>query len=289
MAKKKLFLHTCCAPCTAYVFEQLNENFDVTVFFFNPNIMPAAEYSKRLNEIIRFSKEKGFKLIIEEESPKSWVSAVKEYRFSGEKSERCWICYRYRLDKTFQTGKKLGFDIIATTLSISPHKIAPEINRTGKELSSQYNIDFFEADFKKNDGFKKASLLSEEYGFYRQNYCGCIYSKLERDRESGWSKKAAAERKKSMAIEDESKFPETGDEIDLHHFHPSDTQKIVEFYLQKSIENKLKKVRIIHGKGKSKKKKELYDILRNHPSVISFNDDSWNWGATVVHLKTEKS
>ncbi|MFA5519513.1 MAG: epoxyqueuosine reductase QueH, partial [Spirochaetota bacterium] len=104
----------------AYIFDLLNENFDVTVFFFNPNIMPKEEYSKRLNEIVRFSKEKGFELIIEEESPKLWVTAVKNFRYKGEKSERCWICYSYRLEKTFQVGKKLGFDIIATTLSISP-------------------------------------------------------------------------------------------------------------------------------------------------------------------------
>lgn len=271
----------------AYVLELLNKNFDVTVFFFNPNIMPAEEYLKRLNEIVQFSKEKGFELIIKEEPPKAWVSAVKEFRFAGEKSERCWICYRYRLERTFQAGKKLGFDIIATTLSISPHKIAHEINKAGKELSSQYNIDFFEADFKKDDGFKNTSLLSKEYGFYRQNYCGCIYSKLERDRETGWSKKVAAEKKATIPIEEESSFPETGDEIDLHHFHPSDTKKVVEFYLQKSIENKLKKVRIVHGKGKSKKKKEIYAILKSHPHVISFNDDSWNWGATIVHLKEE--
>ncbi len=274
----------------AYIFDLLIENFDVTVFFFNPNIMPKEEYLKRLNEIVRFSKKKGFELIIEEESPKLWVKAVTNFRYKGEKSERCWTCYSYRLEKTFQVGKKLGFDIIATTLSISPHKIASEINKAGKKLSSQYNMDFFEADFKKNDGFKKSSLLSQKYGFYRQNYCGCIYSKLERDKETGWSKKVSAENKIENSInEEESTFPETGDEIDLHHFHPSDTKKVVEFYLQKSKENKLKKVRIIHGKGKSKKKKEVYDILKNHPNVISFNDDSWNWGATVVHLESENS
>ena len=269
----------------AYVYDKLSEEFDVTVFFFNPNIMPAREYSKRLEEIVRFSKEKGFELFIEEEHPKSWVTAVREFRFSGEKSERCWICYRYRLERTFQAGAKLGFEIICTTLSISPHKIADKINEAGSDLSSIYHIDFLKADFKKNDGFKKSALLSEKYGFYRQNYCGCIYSKLERDRESAWSKKASAERNKLHSEEDEIPFPETGDELDLHHFHAADTEKVVKFYLKKSIEKKLKKVRIIHGKGKSKKKKDLYDILKNHPSVISFNDDSWNWGATVVHLE----
>jgi predicted adenine nucleotide alpha hydrolase (AANH) superfamily ATPase len=269
----------------AYVYEKLSEEFDVTVFFFNPNIMPGEEYTKRLNEIIRFSKDKGFKLIIEEEFPGNWVSAVKKFRFNGEKSERCWICYRYRLEKTFHEGKRLGFDIIATTLSISPHKTASKINEAGRDLSLKYDIDFLEADFKKNDGFKKSALLSEQYGFYRQNYCGCIYSKLERDKNSPWSKKAADEKNKSINDEDELPFPETGDEIDLHHFHPADTKKVVEFYLDKSIKKNLGKVRIIHGKGKSKKKKDLYDILKNHPSVISFNDDSWNWGTTLVHLE----
>lgn len=269
----------------AHVYEILSREFDVSVFFFNPNIMPYSEYSKRLDEITRFSREKGFELIVKEEHPRAWVSAVKEFRFRGEKSERCWICYRYRLEKSFLEGKKLGFDIIATTLSISPHKVAAEINRSGKILAMDYNIDFLEADFKKNNGFKKSSDLSRYYGFYRQNYCGCIYSKLERDKNSAWSKKAAAELKSFTSDRDAAPFPETGDEIDLHHFHPADTKKVVEHYLDKSVEKKFSKVRIIHGKGKSVKKKEIYKILEEHPRVISFSDDSWNWGATVIHLK----
>ncbi len=268
----------------SFVLELLEKEFQVTVYFFNPNIMPHDEYSKRLEEIQEFSRIKGFHLIIEDGDTKSWVSAVKDYKYYGEKSERCRICYRYRLEKTFEAAKTGGFDIAATTLSISPHKSAAVINEEGKALSLKYGIDFFEADFKKNEGFKKSAELSKEYGFYRQNYCGCIYSKLERVKDSPWSKKISDEREKRETAELADSFPDTGDEIDLHHFHPADTKKVVEFYLAIAIEKRYSKVRIIHGKGKSKKKKEVHDILRTHPGVASFNDDSWNWGSTVVHL-----
>ncbi len=268
----------------SYVLELLEKEFQVTVYFFNPNIMPLKEYSKRLEEIQEFSRIKGFHLIIEDGDARSWVEAVKDYKYYGEKSERCRICYNYRLEKTFETAKNSGFDIAATTLSISPHKSAPVINELGKALSLKYGIEFFEADFKKNDGFKKSAELSKEYGFYRQNYCGCIYSKLERIKDSPWSKKISEEREKRESAEYDDSFPDTGDEIDLHHFHPADTKKVVEFYLARALEKRYSNVRIIHGKGKSRKKKEVHDILRTHPGVVSFNDDSWNWGSTIVHL-----
>ena len=268
----------------SYVLELLEKEFQVTVYFFNPNIMPLKEYSKRLEEIQEFSRIKGFHLIIEDGDARSWVEAVKDYKYYGEKSERCRICYNYRLEKTFETAKAGKFDIVATTLSISPHKSAPVINELGKALSLKYGIEFFEADFKKNDGFKKSAELSKEYGFYRQNYCGCIYSKLERIKDSPWSKKISEEREKRESAEYDDSFPDTGDEIDLHHFHPADTKKVVEFYLARALEKRYSNVRIIHGKGKSRKKKEVHDILRTHPGVVSFNDDSWNWGSTIVHL-----
>ena len=246
--------------------------------------MPLDEYNKRLEEIKEFSRKKGFHLIVEDGDAKSWVKTVKDYKYYGEKSERCRICYSYRLEKTFEAAKNSGFDITATTLSISPHKSAAVINEAGKALSLKYGIVFFEADFKKNEGFKKSSELSKEQGFYRQNYCGCIYSKLERIKDSQWSKKVSDEREKRESAEYADSFPDTGDEIDLHHFHPADTKKVVEFYLSKAIEKKYREVRIIHGKGKSIKKREVHDILRTHPGVASFKDDSWNWGSTVVHL-----
>ena len=114
---------------------------------------------------------------------------VKAYRFSGEKSERCRICYEIRLRKSFEFAIANNIGIVTTTLSISPHKDAGVINAIGKKLCSEFGIEFFEADFKKNDGFKKSLQLSKAYGFYRQNYCGCIYSKLERDKSSLWYKK----------------------------------------------------------------------------------------------------
>jgi len=246
--------------------------------------MPLEEYNKRLAEIKEFSRIKGFHLIIEDGDTKSWVEAVKDYKYYGEKSERCGICYSYRLEKAFEKADTCGFDIVATTLSISPHKSAAVINKEGAALSLKYGIDFFEADFKKNEGFKKSSELSNERGFYRQNYCGCVYSKLERVKDSPWYRKAAAETGKMRSSAFEGSFPDSGDEIDLHHFNPADTKKVLEFYLSRAIEKNYREVRIIHGKGKSINKKEFHDMLRTHPGVASFKDDSWNRGSTLVNL-----
>ena len=114
---------------------------------------------------------------------------VKQYRFFGERSRRCWECYRMRLEESFKKAGELGIASVTTSLSISPHKDAAMINRIGKELEGQYGVRFIEGDFKKGDGYRKSAALSRIYGFYRQNYCGCIYSKLERDRDSAWSRK----------------------------------------------------------------------------------------------------
>lgn len=184
MSEKKLLLHTCCAPCFSYVYELLKPTYNVISFFYNPNIAPLNEYNKRYNELKNFCDEKRIELYSAEHEARRWTSLVKEHRFLGERSERCRICYEIRLKKTFEIAKKNKINAVATTLSISPHKDAIMINKIGKELSMDFGIEFLEADFKKNDGFKKSLELSKAYGFYRQNYCGCIYSKMERDKNS---------------------------------------------------------------------------------------------------------
>jgi len=271
----------------SYVYEVLSAEFDVTAYFYNPNIMPAEEYVVRLNELTSYSRQRGFPLIIEEPDTKSWVHAVREHRYDGERSGRCWICYELRLEKTFMKAKELGFDIVATALSISPHKNVQKINEIGVRLSRKYGIRFYAADFKKNDGVKKSVEMSKNNNFYRQNYCGCIYSKLERNSESGWSRKSREYRlKKTPAArvsDDAVEIPFT-DTIDLHHFHPADTEILVNSFLDNAVEKKYPTVRIIHGKGKSVKKRDVYKILKSHPKVISFRDDSGNWGATLVDL-----
>ncbi|MBN2403059.1 MAG: epoxyqueuosine reductase QueH [Spirochaetes bacterium] len=185
----RLLLHSCCAPCFGYVYELLESQYSIIPFFYNPNIAPLTEYNKRLEELKNFCGLKKVKLSIGEYDAKSWTSVVKEHRFSGERSERCWLCYEVRLRRSFEYAAANSIDMVTTTLSISPHKDAARINILGKKLSMEFGIEFLEADFKKNDGFKKSLELSKAYGFYRQNYCGCIYSKLERDKKSLWYKK----------------------------------------------------------------------------------------------------
>ncbi|MBN2039846.1 MAG: epoxyqueuosine reductase QueH [Spirochaetes bacterium] len=193
MSNKSLLLHCCCAPCFGYVYELLKTAFDVLPFFYNPNIAPKKEYKKRLIEIEKYCGKLGCKFYCSDYNVRDWVKVVKKYRFSGEKSERCWVCYEFRLRRSFEFAAEKRCDIVATTLSISPHKDAEKINGIGKKLENEFGIEFLEADFKKNDGFRKSIEISNAEGFYRQNYCGCIYSKLERDKNSLWYKKYKSE------------------------------------------------------------------------------------------------
>ena len=188
MTGEKLLLHACCAPCAAQVCEILESEYNVTLFFCNPNIAPKAEYGKRLLELENYAGPRGLRVIEFGNEPRRWTAYVKEFRREGERSERCRLCYRYRLERTFEYAGEHGFGKIATTLSISPHKDAAMINETGKELGSLHGVSFLEADFKKNDGFKRSVELSKKLGFYRQNYCGCAYSREERKKSSSWVK-----------------------------------------------------------------------------------------------------
>ncbi len=187
MNKPSLLLHSCCAPCSSHVIELLSPQWHITSFFYNPNIAPAGEYNTRLGELKKFSVLKSFKLIEGDYDNKTWTAAVKKYRHLGEKSLRCRECFNFRLDKVFSFAAERKMDAVATVLSISPHKDTSVINSIGLDLEKKYGIKFIESDFKKNNGFKHSLELSKEHDFYRQKYCGCGYSRLERDPHSSWS------------------------------------------------------------------------------------------------------
>ena len=150
--KKKLLLHSCCGPCSSYVISYLTNYFDITILYYNPNIYPYDEYLKRKELIKGLEKE-------------------------PERGKRCYVCYRMRMEKTASTAKDNGYDYFCTTLSVSPYKNALWINEIGRELEDKYKVKWLYSDFKKKDGYKKSILLSQKYNLYRQNYCGCVYSK----------------------------------------------------------------------------------------------------------------
>jgi len=175
-APKKLLLHVCCAPCAPHVIELLQQEFALTAFFYNPNIHPREEYARRLAEVERYCRERAIALVTGEYDSERWFSAVKGLEDQKEGGERCAICYRLRLEETALTARAHEIGYFATTLTVSPYKKAPVINLIGREAARQYATIFYEADFKKHDGFKKSCELSRHYNFYRQTYCGCIYS-----------------------------------------------------------------------------------------------------------------
>lgn len=178
-----LLLHSCCAPCSSHCIEYLSKYFNITVLYYNPNIYPEAEYEKRKAEQKRLISEMKTKypvnmLDCDFESDK-FYSAVKGLENCREGGERCFVCYRLRLEKTALETKNNGFDYFTTTLTISPLKNAQKINEIGGQLSSEYGVKFLPSDFKKREGYKRSIELSREYGLYRQNYCGCVFSRQE--------------------------------------------------------------------------------------------------------------
>jgi len=179
--KQKLLLHICCATCAAYVLDLLMRDYQVTAFFYNPNIYPAEEYQHRFSEAQDYCKKNGIPFVEEFPDQDKWFLLTRGHEKDSERGERCTICYEMRLDKTAQYARMHGFVIFTTDLSISPHKDAQRLKAIGKELGQQLGIEYLGADFKKKDGFKKAMCISREQGFYRQNYCGCMYSLRDRN------------------------------------------------------------------------------------------------------------
>ena len=181
-----LLLHACCAPCSSYVLEYLTEYFDITVFYFNPNIYPESEYNHRVDEIKRLIAEMPAKnridLVEGEYNPERFYEIAKPLENLKEGGERCFACYRLRLEETARLARDGGYDYFTTTLSISPMKNAHKLNETGEEMAEKYGVVHLPSDFKKKGGYKRSIELSAEYGLYRQNFCGCVYSKSERER-----------------------------------------------------------------------------------------------------------
>lgn len=181
--RKKLLLHSCCAPCSTYVIKFLSEFFDLEVFFFNPNIYPMEEYMKRMEEQKRLIVEMGFDYKVVENDHKSelFYEAIKGYEQLGEGSERCLKCFYLRLGETARYAVENGFDYWTTTLTISPMKNSKVLNELGEKIEAETGAKFLNSDFKKNNGYKASTEISKEFGLYRQDYCGCVFSKRERE------------------------------------------------------------------------------------------------------------
>lgn len=186
--KKRLFLHSCCAPCSSYVLEYLCSYLHITVFYFNPNISSSAEYHKRVEEQMRliasYNQEmeagtrRGYPIDFVEGDydPQRFYEVAKGYEDCPEGGERCFRCFDLRLRETAKRAKEAGADFFCTTLTISPLKNAVKLNEIGMALSAEYSVPWLPSDFKKRNGYKRSIELSAEYGLYRQNYCGCGYS-----------------------------------------------------------------------------------------------------------------
>ena len=185
--KPKLLLHVCCAPCSSYVLTYLCDYFDITILYYNPNISPYEEYEKRLNEAKRLIKEldKDNIHIMEcEYENEEFEKIAKGLEDVPEGGIRCRKCYKLRIEKAAKYAKENNFDYFTTTLTISPLKNSQVLNQIGKELEEKYNIKYLYSDFKKKEGYKTSIILSKKYNLYRQNYCGCIYSKKIMDENS---------------------------------------------------------------------------------------------------------
>lgn len=182
-----LFLHACCAPCSSYVLETLSRYFSIRLFFYNPNIMPDEEYKHRLLEVKRLISELPLVHTVEvidgEYEPERFLALSKGLENEPERGARCRKCISLRLEETVKAAAKEKADFVTTTLSISPHKDAPFINEEGLKLAEKYGTVWLCSDFKKKGGYFRSIELSKEYNLYRQDFCGCVYSKAQRERE----------------------------------------------------------------------------------------------------------
>lgn len=174
---KKMLLHSCCGPCSTQVIEVLKNDYQLTIYYYNPNIDTEEEYLHRLSEEKRYCKEVGIEVVEDGYDANEFLVAVKGLEKEREGGARCPVCFRLRLEKTAEKAKKDGFDCFGTTLTVSPHKNAEIINAIGLEVGNEKGIEFIEGNYKKQDGYKKSIELSKKYNLYRQNYCGCSFSK----------------------------------------------------------------------------------------------------------------
>lgn len=186
-AKPSLLLHVCCAPCSSACLDVLKDWFDITLLFYNPNIHPQEEYLKRQEELEEFvntlnkSLKSNIKILKCEYDPSEFFDTIKGLEKEKEGGKRCKRCFELRLSKTAEICKQMGFDYFTTTLTLSPYKNSELLNQIGKEMQDRFNSPYLFSDFKKNDGYKKSIIFSKQYDLYRQNYCGCVFSKIERE------------------------------------------------------------------------------------------------------------
>lgn len=182
-----LLLHACCAPCSSACLERLSNFFKITIIYYNPNITEEKEYLKRLEELKNFIQKIKVKypinIIDTRYDPKEFFEISKGLEKEKERGKRCYKCYELRLEETAKVAKENNFDFFATTLTLSPYKKTDWLNEIGENLSNKYQTSYLYSDFKKKNGYKRSIELSKEYNLYRQDYCGCIYSKLEREEE----------------------------------------------------------------------------------------------------------
>ncbi len=188
--KPSLLLHACCGPCSSYVMEYLAGIFNITIYYYNPNIHPKAEYDRRLAELKKFVSsfppaiQTGISVVEDVYNPEDFFEATNvrnqiELQTESEKGERCRRCYLFRMKRAWNYASNHNFDFFTTTLSISPHKDSEKINTIGQAFISENSLKYLPADFKKKNGYLRSLQLSKEYGLYRQDYCGCVYSQQQ--------------------------------------------------------------------------------------------------------------
>lgn len=182
--RPRLLLQCCCAPCSSYVLEYLSSYFDITAFYYNPNISPAEEFRRRADELQRLLRETGGPAAYREGKyePERFFAMARGMEELPEGGARCAGCYELRLRETAALAEAEGFDYFTTTLSISPYKDAEKLNEIGGRLAEEYGVAYLFSDFKKKNGYRRSIELSKEYGLYRQDYCGCVFSKREAER-----------------------------------------------------------------------------------------------------------
>lgn len=182
---KSLLLHVCCAPCSSTILERLGNIFKITIFFYNPNIDTEEEYNKRLKELRKFVSifrtKYEVKLIASSHHPEDFKKISEGLEKEPERGKRCYRCYYLRLSKTAELAKEKGFDYFATSLTLSPYKNSTWLNEIGEKMQSKFQANYLYSDFKKKNGYKRSIELSKQYNLYRQDYCGCIFSKKERE------------------------------------------------------------------------------------------------------------
>ncbi len=194
--KPRLLLHCCCAPCSSTVLERLQESYDIDIYYYNPNIEPEAEFRKRAAEEERFAAafrpDGGVRVIVAAYDHEAFGEIARGLENLPERGERCYLCYRLRMQHTAEYARTHGYDCFTTSLSVSPYKVARWINEIGEALEAEKGIRFVHSDFRKQNGYQRSIELSREYGLYRQDWCGCVYSRQERERKLAEREKAAA-------------------------------------------------------------------------------------------------